>query len=387
MIVCYIINQLRKSGPVDVLYNIVKNLDRSFFTPVIVKLMEDDVDRSVTYKFEELGVEIIKFSYSFWDLELRTAKVAKTVQVFLEKRAVDIIHVHGYHPVLVAAHIKMKCPKIETMHCICREDFVSSKGKILGRYMIWRYLRNLKELSAGVAISDTGKNFYLKCLKKIPVYRIYNGVDTLKFNIDRKSIDEKSVWRDKLFLPHNKKIFVVVGAIREVKDPLTIIRAFLKLPEQIKEGALLLFLGQGNLLETCKSTAQSCPSILFNGYTFNVDEYLKAADYAICASRSEGFGLACVEALMSGVPVIASDIGPFQEFTQGIPELQFLHFPVGNDAILREKIEYAFNHIIDMEDIALNIRQRFSIDRMAKEYMDLYKKLNGITDRPKAKKL
>ena len=114
---------------------------------------------------------------------------------------------------------------------------------------------------------------------------------------------------------------------------------------------------------------------------------MKAADYAICASRSEGFGLACVEALMSGVPVIASDIGPFQEFTQGIPELQFLHFPVENDAILREKIEYAFNHIIDMEDIALNIRQRFSIDRMAKEYMDLYKKLNGITDRPKAKKL
>ena len=46
MVVCYIVNQLRKSGPVDILYNLVKNLRHPFFTPVIVKLMEDDVDRN-----------------------------------------------------------------------------------------------------------------------------------------------------------------------------------------------------------------------------------------------------------------------------------------------------------------------------------------------------
>lgn len=72
------------------------------------------------------------------------------------------------------------------------------------------------------------------------------------------------------------------------------------------------------MLEECKQLAKGCPSIVFKGYTFNVDEYLKAADYAICASRSEGFGLSCVEALMTGVPVIASDIGPFRELQPGI---------------------------------------------------------------------
>lgn len=375
MVVCYIINQLRKSGPVDILYNLVKNLRHPFFTPVIVKLMEDDVDRSVTFKFEELGVEIIKLSYSFWDLELRTTQVAKRVTTLLKGKDVAVVHTHGYHPVLVAARMAMACPKIETMHCICREDFVSSKGKLLGRYMTWRYLKNLKRLNAGVAISENGKHFYERELKTIPIYRIYNGADSLKFAVDGDC--SKTEWRNKLGLPIDKKIFVVVGAVRDVKDPKTVIRAFLRLPESVKKASILLFLGKGDLLETCKSMAKDCPSIIFKGYTFHVDEYLKAADYAVCASRSEGFGLACVEALMSGVPVLASDIAPFREFTHNVPELEMLHFPVGDDIALSEKMEYAFSQTIAMKDIALTIQQRFSINRMANEYMELYQRLNG----------
>ena len=77
----------------------------------------------------------------------------------------------------------------------------------------------------------------------------------------------------------------MVGTVRKIKDPRTVIKAFLGLPDNIRESSLLLFLGKGNLLEECKQLAKGCPSIVFKGYTFNVDEYLKAADYAICASR------------------------------------------------------------------------------------------------------
>ena len=48
MTIVYIINQLRKSGPVEVLYNLVKNLHRFSVTPVIIRMMEDDTDRSIT---------------------------------------------------------------------------------------------------------------------------------------------------------------------------------------------------------------------------------------------------------------------------------------------------------------------------------------------------
>ena len=40
--ILYIVNQLRKAGPVVVLHDIIRYLNRSEFRPVIVKLMEDD---------------------------------------------------------------------------------------------------------------------------------------------------------------------------------------------------------------------------------------------------------------------------------------------------------------------------------------------------------
>lgn len=194
-----------------------------------------------------------------------------------------------------------------------------------------------------------------------------------KFNI-REGVPQRE-WREKLDLPKDYIIFVVVGTVRKIKDPRTVIKAFLGLPDNIRESSLLLFLGKGNLLEECKQLAKGCPSIVFKGYTFNVDEYLKAADYAICASRSEGFGLSCVEALMTGVPVIASDIGPFREFTAGYPELQNLHFPVGRVDLLRDKMKYAFGHPIEIIAVANEIRDRFSTDRMVGNYVKLYQSL------------
>ena len=271
MTIIYIVNQLRKSGPVEVLYNLVKNLRRFSFTPVIIRMMEDDTDRSITSAFKELGIEVFEFSYSFIDLELRTRWVAHSLEQLFIGRKIDLIHTHGYHPVLVASHMQLDCLKIETMHCICQEDFVSSKGKILGTYMNWRYLRHLKRLDAGVAISETGKMFYENKLGGFPVFRIYNGVDVSKFNV-RKVVSQRE-WREKLDLPKDYMIFVVVGTVRKIKDPQTVIKAFLSLPDNIRESSLLLFLGKGDLLEECKQLANGCSSIVFKGYTFNVDEY------------------------------------------------------------------------------------------------------------------
>ena len=59
MNIVYIINQLRRSGPVIVLYDIIRNLDRACFTPIIVRLMEDDPDRTMTQAFIAMGVKVI----------------------------------------------------------------------------------------------------------------------------------------------------------------------------------------------------------------------------------------------------------------------------------------------------------------------------------------
>ena len=56
--------------------------------------MTDDPNKNITTKFEEIGIEVIGFKFSFWDLELRTKRVAHIIgDCLLEKRVV-LLHSH-----------------------------------------------------------------------------------------------------------------------------------------------------------------------------------------------------------------------------------------------------------------------------------------------------
>ena len=273
MNIVYIINQLRRSGPVIVLYDIIRNLDRARFTPIIARLMEDDPDRTMTQAFIAMGVEVIPLQYSFYDLELKTAKVAHSLDQLLASRRVGIIHTHGYHPVLVASHMELKCPKIETLHCVCNENFVDSKGILLGTYMSQRYLNRLGKLQGCVAISDTVKRFYARKIKSIPIRRIYNGIDSKRFH--PISAIEKRALRTKLGYSDQETIFVAIGSIGRGKDPLSVIKAFRSVFSDSDSccNTRLVFLGKGLLLSRCPTLTESNPSIELKGSVTNPDEY------------------------------------------------------------------------------------------------------------------
>ena len=378
MNIVYIINQLRRSGPVIVLYDIIRNVDRARFTPIFARLMEDDPDRTMTQAFIAMGVEVIPLQYSFYDLELKTAKVAHSLDQLLASRRVGIIHTHGYHPVLVASHMELKCPKIETLHCVCNENFVDSKGILLGTYMSQRYLNRLGKLQGCVAISDTVKRFYARKIKSIPIRRIYNGIDSKRFH--PISAIEKRALRTKLGYSDQETIFVAIGSIGRGKDPLSVIKAFRSVFSDSDSccNTRLVFLGKGPLLSRCRTLTESNPSIELKGYVTNADEYLKIADCSICASRSEGFGLNFIESVMADVPVIGSDIGPFKEFIELYPDLKALQFHAGNSKELTERIRQYRKTNIDISSFGIDARCRFSSERMAQEYMDFYTEIEYV---------
>ena len=372
--ILYIVNQLRKAGPVVVLHDIIRYLNRSEFRPVIVKLMEDDPDRSITPLFVEMGAEVYGLDCSFAELELNPAKVARKVERLAERCGADIVHTHGYLPVLVAARMKKRYVRMETLHCICREDFVFSKGMLVGRYMNQRYLRNLARLDAAAAISQSVREFYRMALPHMDVRLIYNGVETCRFK--KATAASRTALREKLGLPQGRTLFVSVGTLSHRKDPVTVIEAYKKAFRSNDDQApLLVFLGKGPLAESCGKLAAGWGNMIFTGYVFNPDEYLQVADYSVCASRSEGFGLNIIESLLCGVPTICSDIGPFTEFLSPYPALRSLQFRVGIVEELKEKLLEANRSPIDMTDISEDIGNRFSAQQMASGYMELYKEL------------
>ena len=65
----------------------------------------------------------------------------------------------------------------------------------------------------------------------------------------------------------------------------------------------------------------------------------REATVAVCPSRFEGFGLAPIEAVASGIPVVASDIPPHREFVGGAARL----FPPDDAAALAVTITAALD--------------------------------------------
>ena len=130
------------------------------------------------------------------------------------------------------------------------------------------------------------------------------------------------------FRPVLKPYFVFVSTIEPRKNHLMILHLWLKLSEQMGDTTpRLVIIGQrGWGFEEISALLKSS-AILGNLVTeistcsdTDMVNYLTHARAMVFPSFTEGYGMPVVEALVLGVPVIASDLAVFREFSGDIPE-------------------------------------------------------------------
>jgi len=115
---------------------------------------------------------------------------------------------------------------------------------------------------------------------------------------------------------YNKKVILFVGALDKAhyfKGVNVLIQAIKKISD--KDDFRVLIVGDGDLKETYKSMVDSLGlsnKIIFAGYVEDKElpKYYNIADFAVLPStdKSEAFGIVLVEAMASGIPVIAGDL-------------------------------------------------------------------------------
>ncbi|MBH0060036.1 glycosyltransferase [Pseudoalteromonas sp. NZS71] len=150
---------------------------------------------------------------------------------------------------------------------------------------------------------DTQKylsNFYSLTSEVIP-----NGVATdysARVSTLDNDINTIQILRDQ-----GLKIILHVGTVRPIKGIDYIIEAFSLLPQHLKENSALVFIGKGQIEHyQIKSSALDIQPI-FLGQKANVNDYYDLADLVINVSGGSGVSNSLIEALMSGVPVLAWD--------------------------------------------------------------------------------
>ena len=233
------------------------------------------------------------------------------------------------------------------------------------------YLYRLRKITAGISISKSVEKYYRNLGIKIPFHTIYNGIDLAEFTLN----ENKKYWKKKIGIDEHAITFVVVGHLSKLKDPLLVIKSYISLINKgLLKNTVLIFCGSGLEEKKCKELAKPYSQILFKGYVFNVSDYLKAADFSICASHSEGFGLNYIEAMAAGAFVLSSKIPAFNEFAEICPILKEYQFGVGNQKELEKCMLSVGGGIVDKLCISSGIIEKFSSENMGKEHMDLYEK-------------
>lgn len=137
---------------------------------------------------------------------------------------------------------------------------------------------------------------------------IHNGIDLTKFNnaLPYKKQELASN------IDEDIKIITMVARFSDQKDQPTLIRAMKNLNSDIH----LILVGEGPLMEGCKKLALKLglsDRVHFFGYRQDVERIMKTSDIIVLSSNWEGFGLAAVEGMAAGKPVIASNVDGLRE--------------------------------------------------------------------------
>lgn len=176
------------------------------------------------------------------------------------------------------------------------------------------------------------------------------------------------------FAPAGHRVLVHVSNFRPVKRLLDVVRIFGGVRQAMP--ATLMLVGDGPDYQAARREAAHLGvehDVRFFGRVDDVADILRGADLLLLPSETESFGLAALEAMACGVPVIASNVGGLPEVvTEG--ESGFL-LPVGDVAGMTER---AIGVLGDPARLALLRRQavaragEFTVDRVVPRYERLY---------------
>lgn len=362
MKILYIVSTLRLCGPINQLFGLIKYLDRDRFEPLILTLSPEP-SNSISRKFQQLNVPLYSLALSRWKGVVFGANRLKS---FVEKHHPDMIHTHGLRADILAANNLQIYKRITTIHNYPLADYPMKYGKIMGTITATRHFRAFRKIDLPVACSKTIQKMVKK--HRINSQVVQNGVDESIYN--RPTLSERLQLREKLDLPQESKIFIVVGAMIPRKQPEMVIRGFLE--SQAKAKGMLLIVGDGTLMDECKAIAKEF-SVRFTGQINDVVSYLKAADYFISASLAEGLPYSVIEALACGLQVCLSDIEPHREILELNPEAGQL-FALDNLQNLvncLDKLSLVDTQMPSQAASAI-VTEHLNAKRMSEKYQSLY---------------
>lgn len=363
------ITDLEVGGAERCLVNLASGLDRHRFEPVVYCLASPPPDsrQALVAQLARQRVSV-EFLGGRWSWQL--PGVARRLRRLIQRDQPHIVHAFLFHAAVVAT--------------LATET--SGKSRLLVGIRVaepsvwrWRVLRRLAHrIDRFIAVSQTAADYAVD-VGNLPAEKtttIANGIDIRNFPA-QYGIDLTT-----LGVPPGRRAVVCVARLDKQKGIDWLLRLAPRLLDELCEHDLVL-VGDGPQSTYLKRLARSLgigPRVHFAGWQAEIPQLLRSCDLLVLPSRWEGMPNVLLEAMASGLPVVATEC-------QGVAQLLgplFKHQLVKHRdplEFVRKCVEIARNGQLAAElgeQNRIRIREHFSLHAMIQAHQRLYEAEAGM---------
>ncbi len=322
----------------------------------VVSLYQERTPISV--RMEEAGVRILSLDKK---LGLDVSMIPKLMKIMKQIKP-DVVHTHldVIKYAVAAARLSGVKRCVHTVHNVAHEEAEGRLQKIVNT--VYFKLGWSVPVALSPEVRRTIVSFY--GLKEESVPMIYNGVD-----LGKCIPKEDYSLSDPVCLLH-------IGRFNEQKNHTGLLEAFSVIVKRYPNCCLKL-IGDGDLRDTVERYAENLgirDKVLFLGSQSNVSPFLREADLFLLPSKFEGMPMTIIEAMGTGLPIVASAVG-------GVPDM--LKNMESGLLVSCEPAEIAeaVCRLLDSENLRITLGRKarldsrqFGAEHMARCYCDSYRK-------------
>jgi glycosyltransferase involved in cell wall biosynthesis len=363
MRIAIVIDSLRVGGAQKLVSTFVSHASAYDIEPVVIRLREDGAS-AIMDPIQAAGVQIVTLPA----VSLFSYQRLKQLTDLFRSEKIDLVQTHLYYANILgtlAAH-RANIPVIATLHSLAIRSGL--KNAILQRFedfCLRRYATRV--LAVGNVVADAHQGRYGR--QKLDV--IPNGIPQPQ----PVQIQERERLRQEITGNGSKSIIVTVGRFARAKGYEDMIEAF-RLIHQKDMNPVLLMVGSGNTVESVKAQLEELDlssSVILAGERRDVPQLLASSDVFASSSHREGLPLAVLEAMMAGLPVVATSVG---DIPNVVTDETGVLVPPHQPQQLANALEDLLRNPEKRQAMGKAARQRavneYSVDAWMKKHLALY---------------
>ena len=308
------------------------------------------------------------FHYQPYELAL-SSKLVNMIKQY----KIDLLHVHYAIPHAYAGYMAKKMLAEENIHIPIITTLHGTDITLVGSHPFYKpaVTFSINKSDIVTSVSQSLKNDTLRLFDiENEIYVVPNFIDM------NKSGNPFSPCQRELMADTNEKIITHVSNLRPVKRINDVIQIFYRIQKQV--ASKLIVVGEGPEKHVAEKLCNKLgieEKVFFVGNSSEIDKILCFSDLFLLPSEKESFGLAALEAMKCGSPVISTNTGGLPEVN--IHGLSGYLSDVGN---LEEMAEYAVSILTDEEKLARfrknakEVAMQFDTKKIVPQYEALYHK-------------